>query len=199
MTAVGPQGPTGPKGDKGDTGPQGPQGATGSQGPQGSTGPQGATGATGPQGPQGNTGATGPKGDKGDTGPEGPVNPNADKVDGFHASSGGGANNILPLDNYGRFSVSFSSNTQAAIRGANSASGGVGIFGVATATGGDRRGGNFQAEGGGWANVGATISGTNYKIYGGGNVSCVMPTRQGKKVLFAPEYPEPYFEDFGQG
>jgi len=27
----------------------------------------------------------------------------------------------------------------------------------------------------------------------------VMSTRQGNRVLFAPECPEPYFEDFGHG
>lgn len=99
ISAIGPQGSTGPagpqgpkgdtgetgpkgdKGDKGDTGPQGPKGdtgATGSQGPKGDTGdtgpqgPKGDTGETGPQGPKGDTGSTGPKGDTGETGPQGP-------------------------------------------------------------------------------------------------------------------------------
>jgi len=74
-----------------------------------------------------------------------------------------------------------------------------GVAGYANGSSGDRHGGLFWSNGGGTAYVGARIGGTNYKIYGSGNVSCVMPTHQGDKVLFAPESPEPYFEDFGQG
>ena len=73
-----------------------------------------------------------------------------------------------------------------------------GVYGYADASSGDRAGGQFNANGGGAGEVGARIGGTSYKIYGTGNVSCVMSTRQGYKVLFAPECPEPYFEDFGQ-
>ena len=67
--ATGPQGPQGPQGETGATGPQGPQGETGAQGPQGETGAQG------PQGPQGETGATGPQGATGATGATGPQGP----------------------------------------------------------------------------------------------------------------------------
>ncbi len=74
----------------------------------------------------------------------------------------------------------------------------TGVYGTAL-TNGDGQGGYFSSMFGGWARVGAKVGGTNYKIYGGGNVSTVMPTDQGKKVLFAPECPEPFFEDFGQG
>ncbi|MBC8526957.1 MAG: hypothetical protein H8D22_08915 [Candidatus Cloacimonetes bacterium] len=68
-----------------------------------------------------------------------------------------------------------------------------GIVGV-----GGQFGGMFT-DGNAIVYVATTLSGTEYKIYGDGNVSCIMPTRQGKKVLFAPECPEPYFEDFGEG
>jgi hypothetical protein len=42
-------------------------------------------------------------------------------------------------------------------------------------------------------------SGTQYKILGSGTVSTIMGTREGKKNLFAPEMPEAYFEDCGEG
>ena len=74
-----------------------------------------------------------------------------------------------------------------------------GVSGYGSNSSGDRQGGLFWCNGGGYAYVGAKIGGSNYKVYGSGNVSCVMPTREGDKVLFAPECPEPYFEDFGHG
>jgi len=40
---------------------------------------------------------------------------------------------------------------------------------------------------------------TGYKINGVGLVSTIMDTREGKKNLFAPESPEPWFEDLGEG
>lgn len=69
VSAIGPQG---------ETGPQGPQGPVGQTGPQGLQGPKGDTGATGPQGPQGLKGETGPMG------PQGP----AGGVDSFHGRTG---------------------------------------------------------------------------------------------------------------
>ena len=75
-----------------------------------------------------------------------------------------------------------------------------GVWGRAFNTSGDRHGGYFDCGSGAYAYVAYTFAtGTKYKIIGDGNVSCVMPTRDGEKVLFAPECPEPYFEDFGNG
>ena len=56
VTAVGPQGETGPQGPQGEPGLQGPQGEPGPQGPQGEPGLQG------PQGPQGEIGPAGANG-----------------------------------------------------------------------------------------------------------------------------------------
>ena len=75
VSAIGPQGatgPQGPQGPKGDTGAQGPQGEKGDTGAQG---PKGETGATGAQGPKGETGATGPQGATGATGATGAQGP----------------------------------------------------------------------------------------------------------------------------
>ncbi len=106
----GDQGPIGPTGPEGTTGPTGPVGETGPQGAQGPTGPTGADGATGPtgpegetgpqgiQGPTGPTGSSGPSGPSGPTGATGPVNPNADTVDGYHASDTPAANTLIALD-----------------------------------------------------------------------------------------------------
>jgi len=83
---------------------------------------------------------------------------------------------------------------------ASGTSGKAGVAGFNGRTSGNRWGGYFQeASQTGYAYVGCNWNGTGYKIIGGGNVSCVMPTREGKKILFAPESPEPYFEDFGSG
>jgi hypothetical protein len=111
-------------------------------------------------------------------------------VRGIGASSG----NALGV---GGSSVGSSYYTTSGGVGTSGANPTTGVYGIATASSGDRKGGYFS--GGGYAYVGANISGTNYKIYGSGNVSTVMPTRGGKKVLYAPESPEPYFEDFGHG
>jgi hypothetical protein len=98
---TGPDGATGPTGPVGATGPQGVQGPIGPTGPDGTTGPTGPIGVMGPQGIQGPTGATGsrgPSGPSGPTGPTGPVNPNADTVDGYHASGTPAANTLIALD-----------------------------------------------------------------------------------------------------
>jgi hypothetical protein len=108
--ATGPTGAQGPAGAAGATGPQGAAGATGPTGPQGlvgATGPIGPAGATGPTGPQGlqgpvgptgGSGPAGPAGATGPSGPTGPVNPNADAVDGYHASGTPIANTLIALD-----------------------------------------------------------------------------------------------------
>lgn len=74
-----------------------------------------------------------------------------------------------------------------------------GVEGYAVNNSGNRCGGIFACKDGPTAFVGAVWGGTQYKIVGGGNVSTIVSTREGKKVLFAPECPEPYFEDLGNG
>jgi hypothetical protein len=46
--------------------------------------------------------------------------------------------------------------------------------------------------------VGARVSGTAYKILGTGVVSTIMKTREGEKILFAPEATESWFFDMGE-
>ena len=145
---------------------------------------------------------------------------NSDKVDGFHATndySDPGSNILLTTDSYGRINIRYSNSSYYAIKGVNAGSnfgvyggsvssygvgaqGDYGVYGQSELTSGNRWGGYFWSAGsGGYAYLGATVSGTNYKILGSGNVSCIMNTRKGRNVLFAPECPEPFFEDFGQG
>ncbi len=51
-----------------------------------------------------------------------------------------------------------------------------------------------------YAYVGAQYNGTNYKIYGTGNVSTIVNDLNDKRVtFFAPETPESLFEDYGTG
>ncbi|MEO0205724.1 MAG: hypothetical protein ABIL22_03495 [candidate division WOR-3 bacterium] len=72
-----------------------------------------------------------------------------------------------------------------------------GVFGRATRTD-TAFGGYFSNASGSFAYV-AYYNGTNYKILGSGTVSTIMETRAGRKTLFAPEMPSPYFEDCGEG
>lgn len=78
---AGPSGPSGPIGASGPVGPIGPIGPSGPSGPQGPTGFPGAIGPSGPSGPRGpaglpgRTGPTGPTGPVGSSGPSGPVGP----------------------------------------------------------------------------------------------------------------------------
>jgi hypothetical protein len=72
-----------------------------------------------------------------------------------------------------------------------------GVYGYATDT--TSCGGYFSNGHGSYAYVAYYNSGTNYKITGSGTVSTIMGTREGKKNLFAPEMPEAYFEDAGEG
>ena len=48
--------------------------------------------------------------------------------------------------------------------------------------------------------LGATLGGVNYKVLGTGSasVSTTMPTREGERILFAPEAPENWFFDIGE-
>ncbi|MBM3314279.1 hypothetical protein FJY71_00345 [candidate division WOR-3 bacterium] len=73
-----------------------------------------------------------------------------------------------------------------------------GVYGRATTTGAGY-GGYFGNGYGSYAYVAYYNGTTNYKIAGGGTVSTIMDTREGKKTLFAPEMPEAYFEDAGEG
>jgi hypothetical protein len=80
----------------------------------------------------------------------------------------------------------------------------IGVYGVARdslAT--FRAGGFFEAEPDSdyihaWVACMDEATSTKYKILGEGNVSTIVRTRDGRRVMFAPESPEPYFEDFGQ-
>lgn len=82
----------------------------------------------------------------------------------------------------------------------------IGVYGLARDSLADENtmiaGGYFEA----WPDadttqawVAARFGGTVYKIIGEGHVSTVMPTGAGRRILFAPESPEPFFEDIGFG
>jgi hypothetical protein len=81
-----------------------------------------------------------------------------------------------------------------------------GVFGTTTTTNNavDRAAfiGNYNYVGstGSTVYVGARIGGTHYKILGttAGSVSTTMPTRDGERILFAPEAPENWFFDIGE-
>jgi len=75
-----------------------------------------------------------------------------------------------------------------------------GVVGFATSTSGVRTGGYFTTtDQTAYVYVGLNDNGTIYKIMGQGTVSTIMETRAGKKNLFAPEMPEAWFEDVGEG
>ncbi len=78
----------------------------------------------------------------------------------------------------------------------------IGVYGLARNLSGNRAGGFFRTFGTSdttFAYVAYRYGNTNYKILGDGQVSTVMATREGKRILFAPESPQPYFEDLGTG
>lgn len=136
---AGPTGPTGATGAAGVTGPTGPTGATGATGVTGPTGPTGATGVTGPTGPTGPTGATGTTGP---TGPTGSTGVNVTATSAFAANTSGAelsvvpagvpvslpnsqllspditvnaANTVFTVNTSGRYQLSYSVNTTAAL------------------------------------------------------------------------------------
>ncbi|MEN3046794.1 MAG: hypothetical protein ABDH49_07450 [Candidatus Hydrothermales bacterium] len=76
-----------------------------------------------------------------------------------------------------------------------------GVYGRSTTTSAvARAGGYFENAAGVYAYVAhTTAGGTNFKIVGAGTVSTIMETRRGKKTLFAPESPEAFIIDFGEG
>ena len=81
-----------------------------------------------------------------------------------------------------------------------------GVYGIANTTNNahDRATflGSYNSVGSTLASVyvGARIGGTHYKIIGSGaaSVSTTMKTRDGEKILFAPESPENWFFDVGE-
>lgn len=77
-----------------------------------------------------------------------------------------------------------------------------GTFSSANASSGNRSAfvGNYNFSGGNTVYVGAVIGGTHYKVFGsgGGSVSTSMETREGERILFAPESPENWFFDIGE-
>jgi len=74
----------------------------------------------------------------------------------------------------------------------------IGAFGYCANSSGDRGGGYFAEPNGGFAWVAANVGGDDYKIGGAGLVATTISTRAGDKSLFAPEMPEPWFEDCGR-
>ena len=77
----------------------------------------------------------------------------------------------------------------------------IGVYGYSPNTGNDRWGGLFEtAQSGTRTYVGGRAGGTNYKILGqlGSSVSTTMPTRDGERILYAPEAPENWFFDIGE-
>ncbi len=81
------------------------------------------------------------------------------------------------------------------------ATGGVyGVYGISKNTSGARAGAYFSSEGGPYARVAYISStGSEYKIQGTGVVSSVMATSKGEVSLIAPESPEAWIQDFGEG
>jgi hypothetical protein len=73
---------------------------------------------------------------------------------------------------------------------------GFGVYGYAQNTT-NTCGGYFGNAYGNYAYV-AYYNGILYKIVGNGTVSTIMATHNGKKTLFAPEMPSPYFQDVGE-
>jgi hypothetical protein len=74
-----------------------------------------------------------------------------------------------------------------------------GVYGLARNLTGDRCGGFFRTYGNDsvktW--ISYNLGSTRYGILSDGNKSTIMATSAGKRVLFAPEAPQPFFEDFG--
>ncbi len=77
----------------------------------------------------------------------------------------------------------------------------IGVYGLARNLTGNRAGGFFRTWGSDstYTYVAYNYGGTKYKVLGDGTASTIMATREGKRVLFAPEAPQPFFEDFGEG
>jgi hypothetical protein len=77
----------------------------------------------------------------------------------------------------------------------------VGVYGRAAQAGNAGQAGGYFTNGNGDFCYVAfrSPSGSNYKVYGSGSVSTVMPTSRGPVTLISPESPEAWFEDYGSG
>ncbi len=81
-----------------------------------------------------------------------------------------------------------------------STGGDFGLVGFADNTGDGVFGGYFEDGNGNYAVVAGRYNGTDYKILGNGSVSTVVPKSNTENVImFAPEAPEIFFQDYGQG
>jgi hypothetical protein len=75
-----------------------------------------------------------------------------------------------------------------------------GVYGQTSGSSGDRYGGYFRRNSNAYAYVGARISGINYKILGVGNVSTIVKDiNEQDVIMFCPEAPESFFQDYGIG
>jgi hypothetical protein len=115
-------------------------------------------------------------------------------VSGFNTNSTSGTG-VAGLGNNGGTFYYLTVGSGGAFTGTN-----YGAVGFATNTSGQRAGGYFATtDGSAYAYVGLNNNGTIYKINGTGSVSTIMETREGKKNLFAPESPEAWIQDYGEG
>jgi len=76
----------------------------------------------------------------------------------------------------------------------------LGVVGYATNSGNNVYGGYFLDGNDNYAYVAGRNRGTDYKIMGNGSVSTIVSKSSDEEVvMFAPEAPEIFFQDFGQG
>lgn len=75
-----------------------------------------------------------------------------------------------------------------------------GIYGLARNLTGDRAGGYFRTYGADSIKtyIAYNYGATRYGILSDGTKSTIMATSSGRRVLFCPEAPQPFFEDFGE-
>lgn len=75
-----------------------------------------------------------------------------------------------------------------------------GVYGLARNLSGDRCGGYFRTYGADSVKtyIAYNYGGNRYGILSDGTKSTVMSTRSGPRILFCPESPQPFFEDFGE-
>lgn len=115
---------------------------------------------------------------------------NADRVDGFHATSTPGSNCILPLNSSGCFIINTGTSGSPVIQGSGS-----GLYGGWFST----------SASNGIGLVGANGNSSGYAIYSSGNFACsgtksaVVRTSKGPTEMYAVESPNNWFEDFGEG
>jgi hypothetical protein len=75
-----------------------------------------------------------------------------------------------------------------------------GVYGLARNLSGERCGGFFRTYGGDSIKtyIAYNYGGNRYGILSDGTKSTIMATSAGKRILFCPEAPQPFFEDFGE-